>query len=141
PTKVGDFVNEVYSNVLGRTPDQPGYDYWTGELTNNENITPANFILSIIGGAKFPSNPTPQTDIDQAYLATKADLGVYYSVIKGLSDIQMATDVMDLYDGTQFGLTDAIDTVDYAYAQALDPETGQFIIGLVGVLDDPFAIA
>ncbi|MBM1312317.1 DUF4214 domain-containing protein [Sulfitobacter mediterraneus] len=141
PTKVGDFVNEVYSNVLGRTPDQPGYEYWTDELTNNENITPANFILSIIGGAKFPSNPTPQTDIDQAYLATKADLGVYYSVIKGLSDIQMATDVMDLYDGTQFGLTDAIDTVDYAYAQALDPETGQFIIGLVGVLDDPFAIA
>jgi hypothetical protein len=47
------FVNSMYGNILGRTPDQAGLDYWTGQLnsgmardqllvsfaTSNENIT------------------------------------------------------------------------------------------------------
>jgi hypothetical protein len=138
PGKVGAFVTEVYANVLGRSPDTPGFDYWVNELTSNPAITPDVFILAIIGGAKFPSNPTSQTAIDQAYLATKSDLGAYFAVIKGMSDISDATAAMALYDGSTAGRDAALIAMDGHYADALDPTTGDFLMPLVGVIDDPF---
>ncbi len=30
----GQFINTIYNNVLGRLPDQSGYDYWVGQLSN-----------------------------------------------------------------------------------------------------------
>lgn len=136
-----NFVTAVYMNVLGRSPDRPGFDYWMDELGNNPDITPPNFLLSIIGGAKYPSTPTPLTAADQTYLAAKADVGIYYAAIRGLSDIEGAKTVMDVFDGTEQGLTAAIAATDGAYSDALDPHDGAFLFQLVGVLDDPFAIA
>lgn len=138
--KVEDFVTEVYGNVLGRAPDVPGFNYWVGELLNNPNITPPIFILSIIGGAKYPSNPTPQTALDQAYLATKSDLGAYFSVIKGMSDIDDATAAMALFDGSTGSITTTLAAMDSHYTDALTPDTGDFLMPLVGVIDDPFGI-
>jgi hypothetical protein len=134
------FVTAVYENVLGRAPDAPGFAYWINELENNPNITPPIFILAIINGAKFPSDPTPQTALDQQYLATKADIGAYYSVIKGLSDVSAAREVMALFDGTQISVDAAIDRTDAIFDAASDPVTGDFLFPLVGVIDDPFAI-
>ena len=125
--------------MLGRSADPAGFDYWVGELQNNPAIGPANFILSIINGAKFPSVPTPQTAMDQAYLETKTDIGVHFAVISGLSNIQDAKDVMALYDGTPTGGQLVAQNIDSLYSQALDPVNGEFIIQLVGVLDEPFA--
>ena len=136
--KVGAFVTEVYANVLGRTPDTPGFNYWTDELTNNPNITPSIFILSIIGGAKYPSNPTPQTAIDQIYLANKADLGAYFAVIKGMSDIEDAKDAMAVFDGSPTSLTATVAAIDNHYADAIDPTSGDFLMPLIGVIADPF---
>lgn len=138
--KVGDFVTVVYNNVLGRGPDTPGFDYWVGELTNNPAITPDIFILSLIGGAKFPSNPTAQTALDQAYLATKSDLGVYFSVIKGMSNIDDATAALALFDGTEASRDATLAAMDGHYTDALDPDTGDFLMPLVGVIDDPFGV-
>ena len=55
------FVTAVYANVLGRTPDQAGFEFWTTNL-NNGSMQPATFVLSIIGGAQGP---------DITYLSTR----------------------------------------------------------------------
>ncbi len=34
-----DFLTKVYTNVLGRTPDQGGYDWWLNELNTNPSKT------------------------------------------------------------------------------------------------------
>ena len=136
--KVAQFVTEVYANVPGRAPDQPGFEYWTDQLANNPAITPGNFILSLIGGAKNPTVPTPQTIADQAYIDSKTDLGIYFSVIKGMSDIADASEVMSLFDGTAQSLQAAIDATDADFQEALNAQTGDFLMPLVGVIDDPF---
>lgn len=134
------FVTAVYANVLGRAPDADGFAFWTTQLNNNPNITPPTFILSIINGAKFAADPVPQTFVDQAFLATKTEIGAYYSVIKGLSDVEDARNVMQAFDGSAQSIGVAVDLADFFYAEASDPLTGDFIFPLVGVIDDPFAV-
>lgn len=139
-TDVPAFVAAVYTNVLGRTADQNGFDYWVNELQSNPDITAGIFILAIINGAKHPSNPTPQSRIDQQYLETKADVGAYFAVIKGMSDVESAKDVMMLYDGSQGGVDAAINATDSLHEDALEATTGEFLMPLIGVIDDPFAM-
>jgi hypothetical protein len=139
-TKVGDFITEVYDNVLGRAPDMPGFNYWVNELETNPDISPGIFILAILNGAKFPSEPTALTAIDQIYLSNKVDLGVYFSVIKGMSDVADASGAMALFTGTQISIDETVAAIDGHYADALVAETGDFLMQLVGVIDDPFMI-
>lgn len=58
----------------------------------------------------------------------------------GLSDVGDAAAVMALFDGTEDGIQTAIDATDAVYADALAAEDGAFILKVVGVLDDPFAV-
>jgi hypothetical protein len=134
------FVTAVYANVLGRAPDADGFAFWTTQLNNNPDITPPTFILSIINGAKFAADPVPQTFVDQAYLATKTEIGAYYSVIKGLSDVADARSLMQAFDGSSQSISAAVDLADMFHLAASDPLTGDFIFPLVGVIYDPFAI-
>lgn len=134
------FITAVYNNVLGREPDQDGFNYWVNELENNPDIDAPIFILAILNGAKFPSNPTDLTALDQIYLATKVDIGGYFSAIKGLSNVEWAKDVMALFDGTDFGVELAVELADSYHELAVLPDTQEFIMSLVGVLDDPFAM-
>ena len=46
-----EFVKSVYQNLFTREPDGDGLNYWIKEL-NSGNITPSNFILAVINGAK-----------------------------------------------------------------------------------------
>jgi hypothetical protein len=74
-----------------------------------------------------------------AHLAEKSDLGLYFSAIKGMSNVDSARSVMETYDGAGTGLTEAKALIETFYADALDPVEGEFLISLTGVLDDPFA--
>jgi hypothetical protein len=58
-----------------------------------------------------------------------------------MSDPLNGLEVMELFDGSQQSIEDAIDATDQFYTDALDPTNGEFLMPLVGVLDDPFAIA
>ena len=49
--------------------------------------------------------------------------------------------VMDLFDGSQESIQAAIAATDQLYADALDPNSGDFLMPLVGVIDNPFAVA
>ncbi|NRB04596.1 MAG: DUF4214 domain-containing protein [Rhodobacteraceae bacterium] len=133
------FVTAVYNNVLGRGPDADGFNFWTDVLLNAPEITPGVFIREIIQGAKFPENVTPQGLLDQQYLANKADIGAYFAVIRGMSDVSEATSTMAIFDGSSQSIVDAVTAIDQHYNEALDPDTGDFLMPLVGVIDDPFA--
>ncbi|NNE52948.1 MAG: matrixin family metalloprotease [Sulfitobacter sp.] len=140
PAKVSGFVAAVYDNVLGRIPDGPGFEFWVDKLQNDPAVTPGAFIMAIIGGAKFAAEPTAQTFVDREYLATKADLGAYFAVIKGMSDVADAAASMALFDGSRESRDAARVAIDRHYADALDAETGDFLMPLVGVMEDPFLI-
>jgi hypothetical protein len=47
---------------------------------------------------------------------------------------------MNLFDGSDASITDAVAAIDGFYADAIAPDTGDFLMPLIGVLDDPFAV-
>ena len=48
-----DFVDMVYRNVLGRSPDQAGYDYWVGQLRGG--MTRGEMMVGFSQSAEFIS--------------------------------------------------------------------------------------
>ena len=142
-TDVTAFVTAIYTNVLGRSPDAGGRDFWVSVLEQGE-VTPGAAIGRIIEGAKAdaPSDAT-QAEIDaraldQQYLANATDIGVHFAVINGMSDTTNASAVMDI-------LTRSSDSVNAAFAQSnqllADAQAatgGEFLMPLVGVIDNPF---
>ena len=126
------FATAVYNNVLGRDPDGPGLTFWVKALDTG-SVSRDHFILQLLGGVQ---DGTPDAD----YLSAKTDIGAYFAVIKGMSDTASASDVMALFDGTEAGLLEAVAAINEAYIDALDAEGGEFLMPLVGVLDDPFSM-
>jgi hypothetical protein len=57
-----------------------------------------------------------------------------------MSDVEDARDSMALFDGTPASVFAARAEMDADYADALDPANGEFLMPLVGVVDDPFAV-
>ncbi|KIN70134.1 Hemolysin-type calcium-binding protein [Sulfitobacter noctilucae] len=128
------FVTAVFNNVLGRDPSGP---YWVDALARADSgVTPANFILSVLNGAKADTGGAA----DAAYLQAKTDIGVYFSAIKGLSEYDDTRAVMDIFDGSPASVSNAVATIDQLHADALAPEDGAFLIELVGLVDDPFTM-
>ncbi|WP_416882843.1 DUF4214 domain-containing protein [Marivita sp.] len=141
-----DFATQVYNNVLGRTPDQDGLDFWAGALDSG-GVTRDQFILEVLRGAKAdPDSSASQEFIDlqlgdRAYLSDKTDIGTYFAVIRGLSDVTEADSVMDLFiRGDQSSINAAFEATNAIYNAALAADGGDFLIQLVGIVDDPFAI-
>lgn len=138
-----DFATAVYENVLGRVPDAEGFAFWTG-LLNAGTVGRDVFILSVLEGAKASVTPdaTPafiaQVLADRQYLSDKTDIGAYFAVHKGMSDVEDAAQAMALFDGSQGSIQDAIAAINDHHADALSTDSGDFLMPLVGVLDDPF---
>src|SRR6056297_1218478 len=124
------FATTVYNNVLGRTPDQSGLDFWVGQLDSG-SVTKDQFILEVLGGVQAGSP-------DEGYLDTKVDIGAYFAVHKGMSDTDNASAAMALFDGTDASVDAAVAAIDDYHADALGPNNGEFLMQVVGVLDDPF---
>lgn len=128
-----DFVTAVYNNVLGRNPDQAGFDFWTGQLGAG-TVTASSFILDLLAGARADSG----SPADVAYIEAKTDLGLYFAVIQGQSNLTAANDVMDAFDGSAQSLADARILSDAALAAAENGST-DLLMPVVGVIDSPFA--
>ena len=137
------FATAVYENVLGRIPDQDGYEFWVGAL-NSGGVRRDQFILSVLDGAKAapPADATPdfiaQQLADREYLSAKTDIGALYAVHRGMSNVENAISVMAEFDGSADSLSEAVAAVDSFYAAAVDPVNGAFLMPIVGVLDNPF---
>ena len=140
-----DFATAVYNNVLGRVPDIGGFNFWVGVLDGG-SVGRDQFIIAVLQGAKAPpAEGATQEFIDQQladrqYLADKTDIGAYYAVHKGLSDVAEASATMALFDGSQNSIDAAVAKVNEVYADALDPDNGEFLMPLVGILVDPFTV-
>lgn len=140
-----EFATQVYSNVLGRTPDAGGLTFWVG-LLDEGAVGRDQFILEVLRGAKADPDPSATQEFidlqlgDRAYLAQKTDIGTYYAVLRGLSDVSEANTVMQLFvRGDESSIGTAVSAIDQVYSEALSADTGDFLIQLVGVVDDPFA--
>ncbi|UWR39459.1 DUF4214 domain-containing protein [Sulfitobacter sp. W074] len=127
-----EFASSVYDNVLGRTPDQEGFDFWV-KILDEGQVSRDQFILEVLRGVQDQSD-------DRTFLDNKVDLGAYFAVHKGMSGVESASAAMALFDGTPEGLDAAVSAIDGFYQAASDAETGEFLMPLVGVLDDPFMI-
>lgn len=135
------FASEVYQNVLGRDFDEAGLNFWV-DLLDRDVITQGRFILDVLDGvdatpgANDSDELIAQRALDAAYLENKTDLGLYFSVILGMTDVADARDTMALYDGSEAGFNLARDAMDLDYTQALNPLGGDFLMQLTGVFDD-----
>lgn len=138
-----EFATIVYNNVLGRTPDAGGFEFWVG-LLDDGRVVRDEFILRVLEGAKADLRPDLGQDFvdqqlaDRALLENKTDIGAYFAVHNGLSNVEDAITAMNLFTGTQASIDAAVNAIDGFYADALDPLNGEFLMPLVGVLDDPF---
>ncbi len=138
-----DFATAVYNNVLGRVPDAEGFSFWI-DMLNLGAVERDVFILSVLEGAKaeIPSGVSLAFEMqvleDRQYLSDKTDIGAYFAVHKGMSDVEDAVVSMALFDGSQRSIQKAVGAINEHYADALNAESGDFLMPLVGVLDDPF---
>ena len=137
------FVLAVYANVLGRLPDDAGYNFWRATL-DSATVTRDTFILEILRGAKADPQDVDvafiqQQTIDRNYLENKTDLGIYFAVTLGMSNVSNASAVMATFGASQQQtLSTAIAAANAFHAAALDPVAGEFLMPLVGVIENPF---
>ncbi|MEW9918255.1 DUF4214 domain-containing protein [Marimonas sp. MJW-29] len=138
------FATAVYTNVLGRVADQAGFDFWVGVLDSGA-VGRDQFILNVLEGAKAaPPQGATQDFIDQqaadrAYLSSKTDIGAYFAVIRGMSNVDNARGAMGGFDGSAGSINSVVQAIDGYFASAQAATGGEFLMPLVGVLDDPFA--
>src|ERR1700683_177268 len=55
-----NFVTTVYGNLLNRTPDTAGLNFWAG-LLNAGTISPSNFVLDVLQSINIQAQTTPLT--------------------------------------------------------------------------------
>lgn len=66
-----EFVQAIYNNLLGREPDEEGWEHWTNQLDTGLETRPT-FILKII-------NEAPSWTVDRALIIAKNDVGIHYT--------------------------------------------------------------
>jgi uncharacterized surface protein with fasciclin (FAS1) repeats len=134
-----DFVDLAYQNFLERDPDQAGKDFWVGTLEAG-TVSRPEFMLALIEGARADTG-SPD---DVRTIKDKGDIGVSFALINGLNNVDDAEAVMAAYmlDDRAAALGEAQSLIAEAAADAggADGDTG-FTFPLVGVIDDPFAVA
>lgn len=137
------FVTAVYENVLNRSPDPEGLAFWAAVL--DSGVLPrSTFILDLIRGAltdpmtEESAEMAQQRAADVVYLESTAELGLYFARDKGMTNVENAYSVFDMFDGTAESLEASKDAVDAFYAAALDPLDGELLVQMTGFRDDPF---
>lgn len=134
-----EIVAGAYENILDRDGDALGEQFWTG-LLEFGIISPAEFFQLFAIGVEL----NPGAADDRATLGDQTDIGLYYSVIRGLSDVANAKTALAEYDidDRAASLIDAQALIDgFATAAAGAGPEGELIIQVTGIVDDPFAVA
>ncbi len=140
-----DVVTAVYTNVLNRAVDDAGLAFWAGML-KDDLISRGDFILEVLRGAQAgptegeSAETTAQRAADAAYLEAKVNLGLYFAAEKGMSNVDDAQDVFDGFDGSSDSIAAGKLAVDAFYADATAADSGELLIQMSGILDDPFYI-
>jgi uncharacterized surface protein with fasciclin (FAS1) repeats len=133
------FVTRAYTNFLERDPDEAGRDFWVAQLEAG-TVSRPEFMLALIEGARAETG-SPE---DVRTIQDKGDIGVSFALINGLNNVDDAEAVMAAYT-----LTDRDESLAEAQRLTADAAadadgadgTTEFTFQLVGVIDDPFAVA
>ena len=108
---IDEFINTVYSNVLGRTPDSAGLKYWADELNSN-HISRSSFILAITNGAigKDAMLLNNKTEVALAFAKSGSnDIEKAKEILKDVTaDISSVTDVLQKENLTQYADSDSM---------------------------------
>ena len=136
-----DYVDELYQSVLGRAADAAGGAFWT-QVLDSSALQRADFMKALLDGVSAPpadadANTLAEYQQDRAHLDSKVDIGVYFAMIKGLSDAEDARTVMQPIPQTEEALS-AKEQIDFFAQEAMAADTGEFIVQILGVIDDPF---
>lgn len=136
-----EFADIVYQNVLGRTADADGYEFWVSAL-NSGGVSRDQFILAVLEGTQAQTQSgasagfTAQQLLDQDYLSNKVNLGMYFALEKGLSDIESASLMMELYTGSEDSIEAAINFANENYDDANTGAEGELIMPIIGFFDN-----
>lgn len=122
------FITQVYENMLGRSPDAPGLNYWAHDLDSG-NIGRDAFMLAVIYGARASTG----SPADAQYLANKNAVGKDYAVNAGLSDADWAHTVMQGVDGSAASVAAAHQMTEHFSATASTAAGAHLVVELVGV--------
>ena len=134
-----EFVTLAYNNFLERDPDDAGKDFWVGNLEAG-TVSRPEFMLELIQGARADTG-SPD---DVRTIEDKGDIGVSFALINGLNNVDDADAVMNAYnlDDRGAALADAQSLIADAATDANGGDgSTELTIQLVGVIDDPFAVA
>ena len=134
-----EFVTLAYNNFLERDPDDAGKAFWVSNLEAG-NVSRPEFMLALIEGARADTG-SPD---DVRTIEDKGDIGVSFALINGLNDVDDAEEVMAAYDDED--RADSLAEAQSLIAEAAADANGaggdtSFTFPLVGVIDDPFAVA
>ncbi len=100
-TTTDDFINRVYTNLFDRAPDSKGAEYWKKELQSG-HIRRDEFILATMNGA---------LDDDKKLLDNKLEVAEYF-ISKGLNDVNLAKELMDMVKPDGSGVKEAKEKID-----------------------------
>lgn len=140
-----DFIGAIYQYVLGRDPDAEGLTFWS-EVLDSGAVEREAFVLEVVRGVDADVSDDAsdefiaQKEADEDYLDAKVDLAELYAVEKGLTDVDEAAAALAFFDGTEAGENEAIAAINGFETAALDPESGDFLMPLVGVQESDDAI-
>jgi Ca2+-binding RTX toxin-like protein len=119
-------VTSAYNDILHRAPDAGGLAYWVAELESGR-MAPEKLPLAFVMGAHAAGGADAQT------LASLENIGAYYAIEQGLSNVDHARTVLGAEVIDVEAARGQID--DYADAAA-DPATAELVVKLVGVIAD-----
>lgn len=133
-------VTDAYGTVLGRLPDDEGLIFWTGVLDSGD-ISAADFIGAFLAGTEAPAPDgasqafSDQQESDQGFLTAKAEIALDFGLEKGMTNSEDAATIYALIDGTAAGFESAEAKLNELYAEAIDPNDGDFTIDIPAFKD------
>ena len=132
----GALVDAAYARLLERTPDAAGRAWWTDRLERGE-LGKAEFVPALIAGAEAGDG------VDRATLADKTGIGLSFALVHGLTDRDAARAAMDAYrpEDRAGSREEAAALIAGFRAEAGAAGSGEVVIEVAGVLDDPLALA
>jgi S-layer protein len=126
---ISKFIEAIYLNVLGRTPDVEGWAYWTAAVTSGA-VTRANAALAITEGAMH--NTTAQGLLDAVTVANKLTVATNFTTaLDTVAEINAYSG--DTAAATARGLLSDVDstTSTTAYQATVEAAIGTIVTGSI----------
>lgn len=136
-------LQAIAQSVLNRSLDPRGLEFWS-RMAEEGKVDRSDFALELIKGAvpRYDPKDTPeetaQRALDHAYLDSKIDLGLYYSAVKGMSNLDNADAILAGLDGSDDSVDAAKAMIDDLHSDAMEANSGEMIITMVGIAGDLF---